>query len=66
MNLSQQEYLRCIINGKDDKYTEWSTDVKLLSLAYNSQTTTTLGLSPYEMVFTQKPQKPIRFTAISS
>ena len=61
MNRSLQEYLRCIINGNDTKYTEWSTDVKLFPLAYNSQITTTLGLSPYEMVFNQKPRKPIMF-----
>ena len=51
LNCSLQEYLRCNINGNDTKYTEWSTDLKLLPLAYNSQITTTLGLSPYEMVF---------------
>ena len=50
MNRSLQEYLRCIINGNDTKYTEWSADVKLFPLAYNSQFTTTLGMSPYEMV----------------
>ena len=51
MNLSLQEYLRCIINVNVTRYTEWSTDVKLFPLAYNSQIATTLGLSPYEMVF---------------
>ena len=66
MNRSLQEYLRCIINGNDTQYTEWSTDVKLFPLSYNSQITTTLGLSPYEMVFNQKPRKPIMFTANSS
>ena len=50
-NRSLQDYLRCIINGNDTKYTEWSTDVNLFTLAYNSQITTTVGLSPYEMVF---------------
>ena len=65
MNRSLQEYLRCIINGNDTKYTEWSADVKLFPLAYNSQITTTLGMSPYEMVFNQKPHKPIMFTANS-
>ena len=65
MNRSLQEYLRCIINGNDTKYTEWSADVKLFPLAYNSQITTTLGMSPYEMVFDQKPRKPIMFTANS-
>ena len=62
MNRSLQEYLRCIINGNDTRYTEWSTDVKLFPLSYNSQITTTLGMSPYEMVFNQKPRKPIIFT----
>ena len=42
------------------KYTEWSTDVKLLQLAYKSQKTTTLG---FEMVLNQKPCKSIMFTA---
>ena len=65
MNRSLQEYLRCIINGNDTRYTEWSADVKLFPLAYNSQITTTLGMSPYEMVFNQKPRKPIMFTANS-
>ena len=63
MNRSLQEYLRCIINGNDTRYTEWSTDVKLFPLSYNSQITTTLGMSIYEMVFNQKPRKPIMFTA---
>ena len=63
MNSSLQDYLRCIINGNDKRYTEWTTDVKLFPLSYNSQITTTLGMSPYEMVFKQKPRKPIMFTA---
>ena len=49
--------------GCDTRYTEWSADVKLFPLSYNSQITTTLGMSPYEMVFNQKPRKPIMFTA---
>ena len=65
MNLSLQEYLRCIINGNDTKYTKCSADVKLFPLAYISQITTTLGMSPYEMVFNQKPRKSIMFTANS-
>ena len=54
------------MKGNDTKNTEWSTDVKLFPLAYNSQITTTLGLSPNQMVFNQKPRKPIMFTANSS
>ena len=63
MNRSQQENLRVILNGNDTRYTEWSTDVKSFPLSYNAQITATLGLSPYEMVFNQKPRKPIMFTA---
>ena len=66
MNRSQQENLRGIINGNDTRYTEWSTDVKLFPLSYNAKITATLGLSPYEMLFNQKPRKPIMFTANSS
>ena len=65
MNRSLQEYLRCIINGNDTRYTEWSADVKIFPLSYNSQITTTLEMSPYEMVFNQKPREPIMFTANS-
>ena len=63
MNRSLQQYLRCIINGNDTRYTDWSTDVKLFPLSYNSQITRTLGMSPNEMVFNQRPRKPIMFTA---
>ena len=66
MNRSLQEYLRRIISGNDTRYAQWSTDVKLFPLSYNSKITTTLGLSPYEIVFNQKPRKPIMFTANSS
>ena len=52
-----------IHDGNDTRYTEWSADVKLFPLSYNSQITTTLGMSPYEMVFNQKPRKSIMFTA---
>ena len=40
--------------------------MQLFPLAYNSQTTPNLGVSPYEMFFNQKPRKPIMFTAYSS
>ena len=41
MNRSLQVYLRCLINGSDTNFTEWSTDVKTFPLSYNSQITTT-------------------------
>ena len=53
MSRSLQEYLRCIINGNDTKYNEWSLEQKLFPLAYNSQIAKTFKLSPYEMVFNQ-------------
>ena len=65
MNRSLQEYLRGIINGKANKNTEWSTDVKLFTLAYILHITTTLALTPYEMVFNQEPRKLIVFRANS-
>ena len=65
MNRLLQKYLRCIINGNDTRYTEWSADVKLFSLSYNPQITTSLGMLPHERVFNQKPRKPIMFTAIA-
>ena len=62
-NHSLQKCLRCIKNENDTRYTEWSTDVKLFPLSYSSQITKTLGMSPYEMVFNQKPRKPFMFIA---
>ena len=63
INRSLQEYLRCIIHLNDTRYTEWSSDVKLFPLSYNSHITTTLGKSPYEMLFSQQSRKTIMFTA---
>ena len=48
------------------KYTEWSTDVKLFLLAYNSQITTTFGPLPHVLAFNQKPCEPVIFIANSS
>ena len=43
INRSLQEYLRCIIKGNNKRYTEWSADVKVVPIAYNSQIITTLN-----------------------
>ena len=59
MNRLLQEYLRCIINGNDTRYADRSADVKLFPLSYNSQITRNLGMSPYKMVFNQKPKKKL-------
>ena len=50
------------MNRNDTRYTEWSAVVKLFPVSYNSQITTKLGMSLYEMVFNQNPRKPIMFT----
>ena len=62
MNRSLQEYLRCIINGNDTRFTEWSTDVKLFSSAYNSQITKILELSIRIHNTHQAHQTPIQNT----
>ena len=58
--------IRCVINGNDTRFTERSTDIKLFPLSYNSQITKTLGTSQHEMIFNQKPRKPIILTANAS
>ena len=40
----------------DGKY--WSPKAKLFPYAYNTQNQTRLGMSPYEVIFNQKPRKP--------
>ena len=66
MNRSLPEYLSFIVNGNDTRNTDWPTYVKLFPLSYNSKFTTTLELSPCQMVFNQKPRKLIMFSANSS
>ena len=36
---------------------------RIIPISYKSQITTTLRMSPYERVFSQKPRKPLMFTA---
>ena len=67
MNCSLQENIRCIVNWDDKNYTEPSIDVKLLfPHVNNSQSTKTIRLSSFEMVFNQKPRKSIIYTLNSS
>ena len=63
MDRPLQECLQSIIIGIETRYTEWPADAKLFPLSYNSQITTKLGMSPYKLVFHQKPRKLIMFTA---
>ena len=66
MNCSLQKYPHLIVNGKDTNYTKLSADVRLLPLPYNSQITTALVLSPFEMFLTEKPIEPKMLTSNSS
>ena len=42
----------------DGKYNNWSRKAKFFPYAYNTQYQTRLGMSPYEVIFNQKPRKP--------
>ena len=46
----------------DEKYQNWSRKAKFFPYAYNNQYQTRLGMSPYEVVFNQKPRKPTKKT----
>ena len=50
----------------DSQYDRWSKKVKLFPFAFNSQVRTIMNLSPYELVFGQKPKKPIMFILSST
>ena len=43
----------------DSQYDTWSQKVKVFPFAFKSQVRTTINLSAYELVFGQKPKKPI-------
>ena len=47
--------MRTLLN---EKYHNWSRKAKFFPYAYNTQYQTRLGMSPYEVVFNQKPRKP--------
>ena len=42
------------------KNNNWSRKAKFFPYAYNTQYQTRLGMSPYEVVFSQKPRKPTK------
>ena len=44
----------------DEKYHNWSRKAKFFPYAYNTQYQTRLGMSPYEVVFNQKPRNPTK------
>ena len=51
------QFIRTILN---EKYYNWSRRAKFFPYAYNTQYQTRLGMSPYEVVFNQKPRKPTK------
>ena len=51
------QFIRTLV---DEKYHNWSWKAKFFPYAYNTQYQTRLGMSPYEVVFNQKPRKPTK------
>ena len=51
------QFIRTLL---DKKYNNWSRKAKFFPYAYNTQYQTGLGMSPYEVVFNQKPRKPTK------
>ena len=51
------QFIRTLLN---EKYQNWSRKAKFFPYAYNTQYQTRLGMSPYEVVFNQKPRKPTK------
>ena len=51
------QFIRTLL---DEKYHNWSRKVKFFPYAYNTKYQTRLGMSPYEVVFNQKPRKPAK------
>ena len=55
-NRQLNTFLRTVL---DSQYDTWSHIVIIFPFAFNSQVRTNMNLSPYELVFGQKPKKPI-------
>ena len=51
------QFIRTLL---DEKYHNWSRKAKFFPYAYNTQYQTRLSMSPYEVVFNQKPRKPTK------
>ena len=51
------QFIRTLLQ---EKYNNWSRRAKFFPYAYNTQHQTRLGMSPYEVVFNQKPRKPTK------
>ena len=56
-------FLRTVL---DSQYDTWSQKIKVFPFAINSQVSSNMNLSPYELVFGQKPKKPIIFNLSST
>ena len=57
-NRQLNTFLRTVL---DSLYDTWSQKVKVFPFAFNSPVRTIMNLSPYELLFGQKPNKPIMF-----
>ena len=57
-NRQLNTFLRTVL---DSQYDTWAQKVKVFPFAFNSQVRTKMNLSPYDLVFGQKPKKTILF-----
>ena len=62
-NRQLNTFIRTVL---DSQYDTWSQKVKSFPFAFNSQLRTNMNLSPYELVFGQKPKKLIMFNLSST
>ena len=62
-NRQLNTFLRTVL---DSQYDTWSQKLKVIPFAFNSQVRIHLNLSPYELVFGQKPKEPIIFNLSST
>ena len=62
-NRQLNTFLRTVL---DSQYYTWSHKVKIFPFAFNSQNRTIMNLSLYELVFGQKPKRPIFFKLTST
>ena len=51
------QFIRTLLN---EQHNNWPRKAKFFPYAYNTQYQTRLGMSPYEVVFDQKPRKPTK------
>ena len=62
-NRQLNTFLRTVL---DSQYETWSQKIKVFPIKFDSQFKTNMNLSPYELLFGQKPKKHIMFDLSST